>query len=75
MKAEHSAALDRPWEATSACPQESLPDFWEGEKQPRVMVLSQVQLDKDRETLRLHSLLSPWQQGLILGKETKPLRI
>ena len=34
------------------------------------MVLSQVQLDKDKETLRLYSLLSSWQQGLILGKET-----
>lgn len=32
------------------------------------MVLSQVQLDK--ETLRLYSLLSSWQQGLILGRET-----
>lgn len=34
------------------------------------MVLSQVQLDKDKETLRLYSFLSTWQQGLILGKET-----
>lgn len=35
-----------------------------------MMVLSQVQLDKDKETLRLYSLLSSWHQGPILGKET-----